>query len=254
MRTVTEAIRWASAPRRRFGGMCLSHVRQTWGVGPRYSNAITAWRRNTRQRREHWSKAPLGASLFWGPHGSPHGHIATVVKTGPDARIATTDSRSPTTRIYSAATFERVGYVYLGWSDEVNGVVHPVGTGRPVAQKAKAGVLAPPPTQSLSINRAAVKRLQRVLGVPVDGFLSKPRSETIAALQRKAGTTADGVLSDPSELGKKLQRYLNGLRSKSARRFFDLKVDGQVDGPATTAALERYLLDLGGRFTNLHKA
>lgn len=251
MRSVTEAIRWASVPRPGFGGMCLSHVRQTWGIPAKYSNAITAWNRNTRKRREHWSKAPLGASLFWGPHGSPHGHIATIVKTGRNARISTTDSKSRTTRIYSAGTFERVGYTYLGWSDEVNGVVHPVGSGASRPSTAKAAARK---TQSLRISKPAVKQLQRVLGTKPDGVISRPKSAVIMALQRKAGTTPDGVLSDPSELGKTIQRYLNGLKARNGKRYFHLNVDGHIDGPATTAALERYLLRLNGRFTNLHKA
>lgn len=253
-RSLKSGIAWAIRRKTGYGGMCLKHVRDTWLIGSRYADAITAANKNTRLRKQHWSRAPLGATLFWKPKGSPYGHTATITATGKGAMISTTDSQKRTTQVYPAGTFEKVGYPYIGWSDEVNGSRHPVGGGGASPSGTAKKPAARGKTQVFRINTTAVRKLQAVLGTKQDGKIDPKDSLVIRALQKKARTTQDGYLSDPSQLGRKIQRFLNSLRDKKGKRYFALNVDGHIDGPATTAALERYLLKLNGKFTNLHKA
>lgn len=92
----------------------------------------------------------------------------------------------------------------------------------------------------------AVKALQKLIGVKVDGYLGEA---TIKALQTFLGTTVDGKLSSPSAMVKELQRQLIAgklvskvkapAKSAVSNPVIQVKVDGYL-GEETIKSLQRH--------------
>ncbi|MDE9364055.1 hypothetical protein PZ938_00405 [Luteipulveratus sp. YIM 133132] len=121
-RTKVEALGWLRTPRPGYGGMCLGFCRDAYAIPSKYNWAITAWNNNRRKRTTPWTQAPVGAFLFFAPHGSVYGHVAVNLGGG---LMESTNSQRQYTGTYRIQGWVNVGYKYLGWSDELNDVLIP---------------------------------------------------------------------------------------------------------------------------------
>ena len=161
VRTPAQAVAWASAPRRGYGGLCLQFVRLAYGVGPKYGYARLAWQKaRWRHATSSWAQVPIGAPIYLDRPSSKYGHIAIYVGGG---RMATTNASTNRTSVTPISTWTgSYGYRMLGWSEDVNGVrVVPTGGGVKISRyrvTAKQGVnVRTKPSTSAKVTKALPK-------------------------------------------------------------------------------------------------
>jgi len=236
-RTPAQALATANSITKGYGGLCLQFVRTCYGIGAKYPSAISAWNNaKVKHRTSSTSGIPLGAPIYFS--GSKYGHIAVYAGNG---YMRTTNSATNRIHTMTVASWVRMGYKFLGWSEDLNGVrVIPQGGSKP----------SPKPSGGLALDGflgpATIKRWQQVMGTHADGVISTGRggsqlvrkvqqhlnskgyrlavdgfgifpntkgktkkTNTQAALQRYLGTPADGYLSSPSAAVVALQKRLN---------------------------------------------
>lgn len=131
-RTAQQAVAWGRGQHRDLGAewraLCLSFVRQSWGLPAVYGTANEAWRH---ARHKHaWSgnvdDIPYGAPVWSDkPGGSVFGHVFLAGGTTKTGRrifwsndIGVTGGISPVT---IDAFTDRWGHRILGWAEDLNG-------------------------------------------------------------------------------------------------------------------------------------
>lgn len=124
VQTANEAIANADAAKTCEPGYCLKYVRTWLGIGSSAADAIGAW--NAAKRRHPGDKhPPKGAPVFWksGSGGSGHGHIA-LVRT---SNMRSTDIPSSGKVGNDDGSWPRIhwGQTYLGWTEDLNGILIP---------------------------------------------------------------------------------------------------------------------------------
>lgn len=216
-RTPAQALAWANSVSKGYGGLCLQFVRLAYGVGAKYPSAISAWNNaKVKHRTSSTAGIPVGAPIFMS--GSKYGHIAIYAGNG---NMRTTNSATNRIHTMSVASWTRMGYTLLGWTEDLNGV-------RVVPQGGSSGGGGGGG------------------GLRVDGIWGPA---TTRALQKALGTTQDGVISSqyPFNAIKAIEGVQWNSRNPSGsdmvralQRKLGVNVDGSL-GPNTVKALQRYL-------------
>lgn len=131
-RSAGQAVAWGRSQHRDRGtewrGLCLSFVRQAWGLPAVYGSAKEAWRH---ARKKHpWNgdvdEIPYGAAVFSDrPGGSVWGHVflaGGTTKTGRRIFWSNDISMSGGINPVTIDAFERRwGHQILGWTEDLNG-------------------------------------------------------------------------------------------------------------------------------------
>ena len=105
-------------------GMCQKYVRgPCWEVGSLYGSAIDAWN-GARHKHPGDRTPPMGAPVYY--RGGSYGHAVICVG---DGRIRSTDCTSRAQVNDAALSWPETawGYEYLGWTEDINGVMLPIG-------------------------------------------------------------------------------------------------------------------------------
>lgn len=120
-----EGVRKALAITSGYGGYCLKFVRICRDVPAKYGTAIAAWnaakRKHVRNRN-----VPPGCPAFFSK-GNSAGHVIISIGNG---KFRSTNSATNKIFTCTIATWEKMGYRYEGWSEDLNGVS--VYSGEPV--------------------------------------------------------------------------------------------------------------------------
>ena len=103
-------------------GMCLKYVRTWLEIGSRYPDAQSAW--NNAKHKHTGGTPPAGAPVFWRKPGGGHGHIGLSVGGGRFRGTDMTVARRVSEQVLSWPT-SHWGYPYLGWTEDLNGVMIP---------------------------------------------------------------------------------------------------------------------------------
>lgn len=202
-RTPAQAVAWAIQPRRGYGGLCLKHAREAYGVAARYAYARQAWQA-TKHRHPQTTLAgvPVGALLWMDSSWSKYGHVAIYTGNG---KMATTDSAKATTQHVTVQSWLNAGWRLLGWSEDINGVrVAP--TGNPSPPVASGDLY-------LGVKGSEVGNYQREMNrvFPSYSKLSPdnsygPRTAAVTReFQRRAGLAVDGVVGPATKAA--LRKY-----------------------------------------------
>lgn len=119
-RTPTKALAAAVDATTGYGGRCLQFVRTCFDIPSRYASAIAAWNSaENRHPTSSTSSIPIGAPVFFAPHGSPYGHVAIYAG---DGLMRSTNSATGRIHTHRVADWVRWGYRLLGWTEDLNGV------------------------------------------------------------------------------------------------------------------------------------
>lgn len=120
--TAAKAVANANATSTCIPGYCLKYTRGWLEIGPKEVSAAKAWYAADRKHAGD-KKPPAGVPVFWTGGSQGYGHIALSLGNG---MIRTTDR--PTGRV---GTVE-LGYIqtywgqkYMGWTEDLNGVLLP---------------------------------------------------------------------------------------------------------------------------------
>lgn len=168
-----------------YSGMCQKYVRDPcWRVPSLYGSAIEAWN-GARHKHPGDRTPPLGAPCYF--RGGNYGH-AVISAGGGQVQIRSTDCTSAGDISEVALNWVEVhwGYEYLGWTEDLNGVLLPLGGDEDMALS----------EDDLS---AIANRVNKVLG----DFNSKGQPE-----DDKDGDYADQRLR---QIENKLQQVLDRL-------------------------------------------
>jgi hypothetical protein len=239
-----EAVDWASVSRAGYGGYCLQFTRNAWDVASYYGSARDAWNgAKYKHPTSSTSGVAYGAPLFMDKSTSTYGHVAVYVGSG---KMATTDSQKTYTYITPVQNWLNAGYHLLGWTEDLNGVKLPIGSGggggggslatdgmwgpattkalQKLAGHSQDGKVSgqneeykgPNPglqsstfqwvTPSQAGGSQIIAWIQGQVGVGTDGRIGP---NTIKAMQRHYGTTQDGIVSAPSSMVTAMQKALN---------------------------------------------
>jgi len=107
-------------------GMCLKYVRTWWEVASLYGSAIEAWN-GARHKHPGDRKPPNGAPLFY--RGGNYGHIVIADINHQGMRSTDCHSSRQVSDDDIGWTERTWGYEYLGWTEDLNGVLLPLGEG-----------------------------------------------------------------------------------------------------------------------------
>lgn len=109
-------------------GYCQQQTRMWCGIGPRYGDAITAWR-NTNDRHPGNRNPPRGSAVYWSGGSAGHGHAALSLGGG---KIRSTDAggRGRVATVDLGWIERNWHLTYAGWAWDINEVTipHPVQT------------------------------------------------------------------------------------------------------------------------------
>lgn len=134
VRTPSQAIAKALTITHGYGGMCLAFVQDCFGATPTQPSAIACWNSSPRKHPATSTNGiPVGAPIFFAPHGSPYGHVALYLGGG---IMRTTNSA--TGRIHSdpvSLWTGTYGYRLLGWTGDIEGQDIPGLAGTAAQQK-----------------------------------------------------------------------------------------------------------------------
>lgn len=99
--------------------LCLRFVRKVYGLDARDRSAIVAWH-ESRSKHRGDPRPPAGVPVFWA--GGGPGHVALSLGNG---WVLTSDypSRGHVTKVTISALDEAWNLRYLGWTDDLEGVV-----------------------------------------------------------------------------------------------------------------------------------
>lgn len=115
---VANSLRFSSC----VPGKCLMYVRTWLEIGSRDASAAEAWR-DAGRKHEGDRTAPRGAPVFWAGGSRGYGHIALSLGRG---LIRTTDVPTGRVGVVSLSYVEKYwGQRYMGWTEDLNGVVIP---------------------------------------------------------------------------------------------------------------------------------
>lgn len=118
-RTPEQAIDWAEAQHAGWGGMCLSLVRQAYGVPGVYSAAIDQWRApGVRHETSNLDHIPRGAPLFMWSNTSTYQHVALYLG---DGNMRTTSSSQNQVMTVPVSSWYQWGWSVLGWREDLEG-------------------------------------------------------------------------------------------------------------------------------------
>lgn len=123
-----EAVANGRAVTRYEQGMCQKYVRgPCWEVPSLYGSAIEAWN-GAKHKHPGDRNPPKGAPTYY--RGGSYGHAVISVGGG---RIRSTDCTSSTYVNDAALSWPETawGYTYLGWTEDINGVMCPGLSGDP---------------------------------------------------------------------------------------------------------------------------
>lgn len=126
VRTKRQAIEWGRGVMRSrqtgWAGLCLKFVRSCYGIEALYPDAITAWDEAVKRHRCSIDEAPRGYSGFF--RGGEHGHVVLLLGRG---RCLSNDTGDlGTINVARLADIEAAwGYVFLGYTDDLNGETAP---------------------------------------------------------------------------------------------------------------------------------
>ncbi len=101
-------------------GYCLAYVTEVFGIAPKYPTALAAWDAST--ALNHPSVTPpinVSVPVYFNYDG-PDGHVAVWHEGTIYSTSAQGDKTFPS--ISALTSWMGEGFVYLGWSEEVNGV------------------------------------------------------------------------------------------------------------------------------------
>lgn len=124
----SEAVANANRFSRNAPGMCLMYTRTWLEIPGGTVDAITAWHnakhKHIQGRDRDAQHPPKGAPVFWGGGSAGHGHIALAVN---DHMGRSTDTASTGAVGTRDGDWWRVnwGLPYLGWTEDLNGVLIP---------------------------------------------------------------------------------------------------------------------------------
>ena len=118
--TPRQALAKANSFSRGYGGMCLKFVRTCYGAPGGYPSAIACWNAQSRYnvRETRLNRIPVGAPIFFAPHGSPYGHIAIYAGGG---YMRTTNSATGRIATDRVSKWQSWGYRLLGYSMAIEG-------------------------------------------------------------------------------------------------------------------------------------
>lgn len=115
--TTTQALVKARNISYGYGGMCLLFVQTCYNAEARYSSAYKAWQGSTTQHKTtDLSKIPIGAPIYFAPHGNPYGHIAIYEGNG---NMRTTNSATGRVSTNSVKLWQSWGYQLLGYTTDI---------------------------------------------------------------------------------------------------------------------------------------
>lgn len=162
-------------------GLCLKRVRTLLGVPARHPSAWEAWKHA--QDRHYSRNPPRGVPVFW--RGGRWGHVALSDGNG---MCFSTDikRKGKLDRVKISLIHDRWGYVYVGWSEDVNGVR--VYDPNEVPQR----------DLSHGMRGADVRRLQEALAkvgqrIQVDGVFGEQTRGALNAFKATRGWPRDGI-------------------------------------------------------------
>lgn len=124
--SANEAVSNGRAVKTYDQGMCQKYVRgPCWEVGSLYGSAIEAWN-GAKLKHPGDRSPPKGAPLYY--RGGQYGHA--VLGVG-GSTMRSTDCHSSGYVNDEAISWpeNHWGYVYLGWTGDINGVTLPLGSG-----------------------------------------------------------------------------------------------------------------------------
>jgi hypothetical protein len=98
-----------------FAGMCLRYARTVLGIPGGAPSAIRAWYGATGKHTDR--NPPPGVPVFFGPHGSPYGHVGISMGGG----VMRSAHGSGSIRNDPISWWTRIGYPYKGWATGFNG-------------------------------------------------------------------------------------------------------------------------------------
>lgn len=148
-------------------GLCLVYVREVFNVPAKYGTATIAW--NNAQYRYSNQEPPNNISVpIWFSYNGPDGHVA-VWHNGV---IYSTSAQGDKTftNIPELVSWMGEGFVYLGWSEDLNGerVVEPIPTPTPpLAPAPVVPVVIPPPAAPVPVpgnSEATYEVITTILG------------------------------------------------------------------------------------------
>lgn len=118
--TPRQALAKANSLSRGYGGMCLMFVRTCYGAPSRYASAIACWNAQSKYNvgETNLNRIPVGAPIFFAPHGSPYGHIAIYAGGG---YMRTTNSATGRIATDLVSKWQSWGYRLLGYSKAIEG-------------------------------------------------------------------------------------------------------------------------------------
>ena len=102
-------------------GECLVYVQDTFGVGPKYLTAISAWQASTHQHPDQNFPDNIWLPVWFTVSDNPDGHVAL---RQPDGSIWSASSPTDTTPVHHASLADIESYyngtlTYLGWTEDV---------------------------------------------------------------------------------------------------------------------------------------
>lgn len=117
--TTSKALQKAYSITRGYGGYCLLFVQTCYNASPRYPSAISAWNASNRKHEtSNTNSIPVGAPIWFAPHGSPYGHVAIYAGNG---NMRTTNSSTGLIHTDSVSRWQKSGYKLLGYTDDIEG-------------------------------------------------------------------------------------------------------------------------------------
>lgn len=118
--TTSMALARANGLARGYGGLCLGFTSgYCYQAAPRFGSAIAAWNASTTKVfTSNLAQVPIGAPIWFAPHGSPYGHVAIYAGNG---LMRTTNSVTGRIHTDPVSKWQGWGYRLLGWTRDIEG-------------------------------------------------------------------------------------------------------------------------------------
>lgn len=105
-------------------GLCLVYVRETYGIGPKYSSAIAGWNASMHRHTDQNFPENAWVPIWFTLSDNEHGHVAL---RQPDGSVWSSSSPTGTTPVHHPSLSDLLTYyggrlTYLGWTEDIEGV------------------------------------------------------------------------------------------------------------------------------------
>lgn len=177
-------------------GRCLQNVRTWYNAPANYASAYAAWQGSKYQHRTNNPLAiPADRPVWFGPHGSPWGHVAQSIGGGLCISTILLAYGDKTDHVIQMPIQKWIDYGYplLGWTDDIAGFLIP-GAAKPAPPTKKP---IPFPIQSYFgiggvVTGAWVKKIQAKVGTTVDGSFGPKTKAAVIRWQSGHNLVMDG--------------------------------------------------------------